>query len=158
MLIVPVGIAVYDRTTARDDEDADEERKVLDLYPLYIAAFSMFARQVVIAIRYGSTSEGSWADLSEPEVDPNFFAERLLKKAWIIMPPEIAMREVELAMVKTGSTEKYFTFKPLTPIYPTMRDKLTDPEYWAKFKWTFEAQMKQEKMKSEACTFVLHQF
>lgn len=46
------------------------------------------------------------------------------------------MLEIEKAMVKVGATEKFFKFKTLTPIYPTMKDKLTDPEYWTKFQWT----------------------
>ena len=37
------------------------------------------------------------------------------------MPPDVMMLEIEKAMVKVGATEKFFNFKTLTPIYPTMK-------------------------------------
>ena len=83
-------------------------------------------------------------------VGPEYFNDKLLANAWIILSPDDCVREIELAMVKAGSCSKYFTFKPLTPVYVTMKAKLTDPEYWTKFGWTFKGQMKQEKMKAEA--------
>lgn len=74
------------------------------------------------------------------------------------MPPEKALEEVELAMVKTGSSGQHFKFKTCTPIYPTMEKKLTDPDYWNKLGWTYAGQMKQEKEKAHACEMVLYEF
>ena len=53
MFVIPLCIAIYDRVTEREDEDADEERKVLDLWPLYVSAFMIMSRCLVIGIRYG---------------------------------------------------------------------------------------------------------
>lgn len=85
------------------------------------------------------------------EHELEYYNETLIGAAWIIMSPENAIKEIELAMVKAGSCSKYFTFKPLTPVYVTMKAKLTDPEYWTKFGWTFKKQMKQEKEKAAMC-------
>ena len=63
------------------------------------------------------------------------------------MDPETIMHEIEKAMVKIGATDKFYVFKTLTPIYPTMVQKLTDPDYWVKFKWTHAKAMAQEKRK-----------
>ena len=41
-------------------------------------------------------------------------------------------------MVKIGAEDTYFQFKPLTPIFPTMEAKITDPNYWSKFEWTYK--------------------
>ena len=48
-------------------------------------------------------------------------------------------------MVRVGASEGYFKFKNLTPLYPTMADKLLDPKYWDDKEWTLAKSMKQEK-------------
>ena len=62
----------------------------------------------------------------------------LLGSAWIILPPDTCMEEIEVAMVKIGAEDKFFTFKPISPIFSTMEAKLTEPEYWKNFEWTFK--------------------
>ena len=57
------------------------------------------------------------------------------------MPPKVCMREIETAMVKIGADERFFNFKTLTPTYSTCLEKVTDPEYWDKFEWTFKKSM-----------------
>lgn len=123
-----------DRVEAYDDEDPD--RKTLDLFPLYLVIFCIVTRCLIIAIRYGTSAVGIYLGYSTTDQTPEQIRERLLSQAWIIMHPDVMMLEIEKAMVKVGATEKFFKFKTLTPIYPTMKDKLTDPEYWTKFQWT----------------------
>ena len=65
-----------------------------------------------------------------------------MARAWIIMPPDVMMNEIEKAMVKVGATEKFFKFRTLSPIYPTMKSKLSDPDYWTKFEWTHDKAIK----------------
>ena len=68
------------------------------------------------------------------------------------------MKEIEMAMVRVGAIDKFFKFKTLTPIYPTMFQKLTDHDYWTKFEWTFEKSMAQEKMKQNNIKLILNEF
>lgn len=68
------------------------------------------------------------------------------------------MKEIEMAMVRVGAIDQFFKFKTLTPIYPTMAQKLTDPGYWKKFEWTFDKSMKQEKMKQKNIKLILNEF
>ena len=132
--IAEVIIAVIDRIEANNDEDPD--RKTLDLYPLYVAIVCIITRCFIIAIRYGTSAVGIYLGMSTGAQTPEQVQERLMSRAWIVMPPEVMMLEIEKAMVKVGATEKFFKFKTLTPIYPTMKQKLVDPDYWAKFEWT----------------------
>ena len=52
--------------------------------------------------------------------------DRLLRHAWIMMHPEKALREIEAGMVRTGVSTNYYKFNSLTPLYPTMQEKLRD--------------------------------
>ena len=47
---------------------------------------------------------------------------------------------------------------PLTPICPTMRGRLTDPEYYNKNGWTFKGAMKAENKERKEVDFVLDEF
>ena len=137
-------MAVKDRWNA--DED-DFERIKLDLFPLWVSAFMCWTRVFIISIRHGTTDIGTFQSMSRRELKPEDFSERLIAQAWIWLPPEVALSEIEKAMVCQGSTDKFLRFKTLTPIYPTILEKLTDKNYWDKFGWTLKKSMEQEKAK-----------
>ena len=134
LYIAAVVIAVIDRFEAYNDEDPN--RKTLDLFPLYLAIVCIVTRCIIIAIRYGTSAVGIYLGMSDESLTPAQIKERLISQAWIVMHPDVMMLEIEKAMVKVGASEKFFKFRTLTPIYPTMREKLTDPDYWNKFEWT----------------------
>ena len=134
LYIAAVVIAVIDRFEAYNDEDSN--RKTLDLFPLYLAIACIVTRCIIIAIRYGTSAVGIYLGMSDESLTPAQIKERLISQAWIVMHPDVMMLEIEKAMVKVGASEKFFKFRTLTPIYPTMREKLTDPDYWNKFEWT----------------------
>ena len=52
------------------------------------------------------------------------------------MSPHIALQEIEMGMIRVGANDKFFKFKILTPLYPTMIGKLTDPEHWENEIWS----------------------
>ena len=112
-------IAVIDRFEANNDEDPD--RKTLDLWPLYVVIICIITRCFIIAIRYGTSAVGIYLGMSTGAQTTEQVQERLMARAWIVMPPDVMMLEIEKAMVKVGATEKFFKFKTLTPIYPTMK-------------------------------------
>ena len=59
------------------------------------------------------------------------------------MSPDTLAREIKMGMVLIGSQDHFFKFKTLTPIFPTMREKLTNPSFYDKTNWTF-AKSRQE--------------
>ena len=136
-------IAIKDRMEAANDDDP--ERKVLDLYPFYVSIVLVITRISIIGIRYGTSASCTLASMSTDRLTYEAYYERLLRLAWIIMPPEVCMREIEVAMIRTGVSDKFFKFRSLTPIYPTSFEKLTDSNYWANHKWSFSNTMKEEK-------------
>ena len=142
-LLIPLIITIRDRLHDSTD-DFIEERKKRDLFPLWVMLLCTFTRSLIIAIRYGTTAVGAWQSNSEGNLDSGVFNERLIAKSWIVMHPDVVMKEVEKAMVQIGTSTRFFKFKTLTPIYPTMIDKLTDPHYWDKFKWTHMKSIDQE--------------
>ena len=50
-----------------------------------------------------------------------------------------------MGMVRVGANEKFFKFKTLTPLYPTMVGKLTDPDYWESEIWSQKVMVKKER-------------
>ena len=68
--------------------------------------------------------------MNDGEMTMQAYNERLLSIAWIRMSPHIALQEIEMGMVRVGANEKFFKFRTLTPLYPSMVGKLTDPDYW----------------------------
>ena len=61
------------------------------------------------------------------------------------MSPHIALQEIEMGMIRVGANDKFFKFKILTPLYPTMIGKLTDPEYWENEIWSQKIMVKKER-------------
>ena len=64
LFVIPLCIAIYDRTAPRDFEDTGKERKVLTLWPIYVLAFMMLSRCIVISIRHGCVTKGNYAAMS----------------------------------------------------------------------------------------------
>ena len=52
-----------------------------------------------------------------------------------------------MSMNKIGATDKFYKYKILTPIYPTMVERLTDPTYWDRFGWTHRKALAFERRK-----------
>ena len=91
---------------------------MLDLYPLYVTCACVFTRVTIIAIRYGTSSPSIIKSMSSGQMKPEAFQERLIALAWIKMTPKTINSELEKAMVRIGSTDRFFRFKTLTPIMP----------------------------------------
>ena len=68
------------------------------------------------------------------------------------------MREIEKTMAKIGSTNRFYKFKILAPIYPTMVEKLTDEDYWKKFEWTNKKALEQERKKQKQMQLIMTNF
>ena len=113
---------------------------------------------MIISIRHGTSSMGSWLSNSNGHIPPEIFNERIMASAWIVMSPEVCMREIEKTMAKIGSTNRFYKFKTLAPIYPTMVEKLTDEDYWTKFEWTNKKALEQENKKQEQMGLIMTNF
>lgn len=59
----------------------------------------------MIAVRYGTSSVGVYLSASSGLITPEMINERLMARAWVVMPPDVMMVEIEKAMVKVGATE-----------------------------------------------------
>ena len=59
------------------------------------------------------------------------------------MSPKTLAREIEVCMVLIGSQETFFRFKTLTPIFPTMVEKLSNPSHYDDGNWNFTSSLKQ---------------
>ena len=73
------------------------------------------------------------------------YRERLMRLSWITMPPEVALHEVDMGMIRVGTNQRFYKFKTLTPIYPTMFGKLTDENYWDNKYWSQSSMVKAER-------------
>ena len=72
------------------------------------------------------------------------------------MHPEVIMQEIEKGMVMAGVSRRFFKFKTLSPLYPTLIDELNAPNYWNK--WTFKKSCEQELKEQAQMTFILNEF
>ena len=61
------------------------------------------------------------------------------------MSPKTLAREIEVGMVLIGSQETFFRFKTLTPIFPTMVEKLSNPDHYDDDNWNFGSSLNQDK-------------
>ena len=55
------------------------------------------------------------------------FDDRLMAFSWIVMDSKLLMNEIERAMATLGINDKFFKFKILAPLYPSMAQKFTNP-------------------------------
>lgn len=55
-----------------------------------------------------------------------------------------------------GVSRRFFKFKTLSPLYPTLIDELNAPNYWNK--WTFKKSCEQELKEQAQMTFILNEF
>ena len=151
-----VAIAINDRIDAANGDDP--ERQLIDLYPYFVLLTNIIVRVSIISIRHGTSSMGSWLSNSNGFIPQEIFNERIMASAWIVMSPEVCMREIEKTMAKIGSTDRFYKFKTLAPLYPTMVEKLTDEDYWTKFEWTNKKSLAQEKKKQEQMGLIMTSF
>ena len=65
------------------------------------------------------------------------YNEALIMIAWAAVKPEPLMIEINKAIARLGISERFFTFKIITPVYPPQVERLTDPDYYKKneFDW-----------------------
>lgn len=141
-----------------ESKNEDIERVPLEKYPLVVAWVMVFTRCLIVSIRHATSSVGQWISSKEQKLSQDQITERLISRAWIVMPPEVCAVEIEKSMVKIGASEKFFVWRPLTPIYPTMIQRLTDPEYWNKFGWTHKKALTFERRKQKQMELIMTNF
>ena len=142
LYIACVVFLVLNRMEASEEEDSIQP---LDYYPFFLLSAFMLARVVVISVRYATTHQMILDDMNNGELGPQAYRERLLSQAWITMAPHVVLNEIEMGMVRVGANDKFFKFKTLTPLYPSMVGKLTDHEYWENELWSQKMMVKQER-------------
>ena len=113
---IPTIIVLRERIGAMASDDPPSE--YLDLYPLLLGWLMVFSRSLIIAVRYATTNKGHMASTSAFDHSKDYLNNALIFRAWIRLPPNIVLDEIEKAMVRIGSTDKFFVFKTLTPLYP----------------------------------------
>ena len=99
----------------------------------------------VISVRYATTHKLILEQMNYPTMTREAYRERLMRLSWITMPPEVAMHEVDMGMIRVGTNSRFYKFKTLTPIYPTMVGKLTDPHYWEGREWSQSKMLREER-------------
>ena len=117
----------------------------MDYFPLSVLIVLALSRCAVIAVRYATTHSLILAQMNYPNMSAEAYRERLMRLSWITMPPEVALHEVDMGMIRVGTLQRFYKFKTLTPIYPTMIGKLTDENYWDDKKWSHSKQLKAER-------------
>ena len=122
---------------------AGEEDQELEAYPLVWFLFSTFLRFILIAVKYATFPRIQWlrcfSTMTNEEINAT-----LIASAWVYLPPDKALIEIEKTMISYGLTEKYFQLKVLTPIYKPKLERLTKPDYWESKKWDIKTAVKTE--------------
>ena len=108
----------------------------LDAFPLIVLVFLAISRCAIISVRYATTHSLILEQMEYPTMSKEAYRERLMRLSWITMPPDVALHEVDMGMIRVGTNQRFYKFKTLTPIYPTMFGKLTDENYWDDKKWS----------------------
>ena len=74
------------------------------------------------------------------------------------MTPDTLLQEIGMGMDIIGCQDKYFRFKTLTPLYPTMREKLTDPGCYDGKDWNLSTSIKLNKSETRSLSKTLKIF
>ena len=115
-------------------------------------------RCIIVGIRYGTTHTITLNSMRNGTMDEQAFNERLLKSAWITMTPDTLLQEIGMGMDIIGCQDKYFRFKTLTPLYPTMTEKLTDPDCYDGQDWNLSTSVKLNKLETRSLSKTLKIF
>ena len=137
-------VVIFISNRTADDVDGETEQP-LDAYPLILMSSLMVLRCVIIAVRYATTHTIILDDMHNGQMSAQSYKERLLSLSWITMAPDTILNEIEMGMIRVGANDKFFKFKTLTPLYPTMFGKLTDPNYWDDEIWSQPSMVKKER-------------
>ena len=108
----------------------------LDVFPLAVLVVLAISRCAIISVRYATTHSLILEQMEYPTMSKEAYRERLMRLSWITMPPDVALHEVDMGMIRVGTNQRFYKFKTLTPIYPTMIGKLTDENYWDDKYWS----------------------
>ena len=113
---------------------AGKEDEEIEAYPLILFLFVSFLRFILIAVKYATFPRIQWlrtfSRMSNEEINAT-----LVASAWVYLPPDKALIEIEKTMISYGLTEKYFQLRVLTPIYKPKLERLVKPDYWKSEDW-----------------------
>ena len=56
----------------------------------------------------------------------------LILRAWIAIPPDKILEEIDTSIIKLQISKIGFTFKTLTPVFYSMKDRLNDEMYYSR--------------------------
>ena len=127
---------------------AGEEDDEIEAYPLILFLFVSFLRFILIAVKYATFPKIQWMRCFSRMTDEEIQA-TLIASAWVYLPPDKALIEIEKTMISYGLTEKYFQLRVLTPIYKPKLERLTKPDYWKSKDWDIKAAIKTESKINE---------
>ena len=155
LFAVPTYLWVRDQY---ESEEYHELHEHLDAFPLVLLVINIVTRCIIVGVRYGTTHTITLNSMRNGTMDEQAFNERLLKSAWITMTPDTLLQEIGMGMDIIGCQDKYFRFKTLTPLYPTMREKLTDPGCYDGKDWNLSTSIKLNKSETRSLSKTLKIF
>ena len=117
---------IKNRSEANDFTDEHQ----LDMFPLMVSLILQFIRIFIISIRAGTTPMKLFLKQSKTLYDYQTIKNLLLVRAWNNLTPQEIMNEIDIAMLRVGISNEYFTIKTLTPIYPLYKQKFMEPDYY----------------------------
>ena len=88
----------------------------LDTFPFVVMILLALSRCGVISVRYATTHKLILEQMNYPTMTREAYRERLMRLSWITMPPEVAMHEVDMGMIRVGTNSRFFKFKTLSMV------------------------------------------
>ena len=118
----------------------------------------MSLRLFIVSVRYATTSPTVYKSLQTGILQSDKLSEMLILRAWITIPPDKILEEIDTSIIKFQISKIGFTFKTLTPVFYPMKDRLIDENYYSRRKFDFIDIKKQEEKLDKEISELLYQF
>ena len=126
--------------------------------PIIILSILMFTRLFIVAVRYATTSPTIYKNLQTGILQSGRLSEMLILRAWTTIPPDKILKEIDTSIIKLQISKMGFTFKTLTPVFYSMKDRLIDENYYNRKKLGFTDIKKKEQKLDKEIKLILDEF
>ena len=117
--------------------------------PIIVLNILMFVRIFIVSVRYATTSPTIYKSLHSGILQSGKLNEMLILRAWTAIPPDKILREIDTSIIKLQISRMSFTFKTLTPVFYSIKDRLIDENYYSSKLKFVDIKKKEQKLDKE---------
>ena len=93
----------------------------------------LFTRAWMISMKYATFTDKNWRRIHEEIISAEDIRSELMVPAWLVIKPDLLMKEVAMSLVRQDVEPRFFTFRSFSDFGTVSEKKFTDMNYnpWA---------------------------